>query len=100
MAATRLRVLKVMDSIVKEAELNYSDWTICTDLPQMDSTDDAVAMTRAARELAQDRNVSSIAVFTHSGRTALLMSKAKPALLFWHLLLWNLLIIKCPYIGE
>jgi pyruvate kinase len=71
--------IKVMDSIVKEAELNYSDWTICTDLPQMDSTDDAVAMTRAARELAQDRNVSSIAVFTHSGRTALLMSKAKPA---------------------
>jgi pyruvate kinase len=45
----------------------------------MDTTEDAVAMTRAARELAHDRNVASIAVFTHSGRTALLMSKAKPA---------------------
>ena len=71
--------IKVMDSIVREAELNYADWTLCSDLPEMDSTEDAVAMTRAARELAHDRNVASIAVFTHSGRTALLMSKAKPA---------------------
>jgi len=71
--------IKVMDSIVREAELNYADWSLCSDLPEMDSTEDAVAMTRAARELAQDRNVASIAVFTHSGRTALLMSKAKPA---------------------
>lgn len=70
--------IKVMDAIVREAELNYADWTLCDDLPEMDTTDDAVAMTRAARELAHDRNVASIAVFTHSGRTALLMSKAKP----------------------
>jgi pyruvate kinase len=71
--------IRVMDSIVREAELNYADWSLCSDLPEMDSSEDAVAMTRAARELAHDRNVASIAVFTHSGRTALLMSKAKPA---------------------
>lgn len=70
--------IKVMDSIVRVAELNYEDWTLCSDLPEYDTTDDAVAMTRAARELAHDRNVASIAVFTHTGRTALLMSKAKP----------------------
>ena len=35
-------------------------------------------MTRAARELAHDLNVAGVAVFTHTGRTALLMSKARP----------------------
>jgi pyruvate kinase len=35
-------------------------------------------MTLAARELAHDRNVAAIAIFTKSGRTALLMSKTRP----------------------
>jgi pyruvate kinase len=70
--------IRVMDSIVREAESNYSVWSLCPVLQEIDTTEDAVAMTRAARELARDRNVSSIAVFTHSGRTALLMSKVKP----------------------
>ena len=70
--------IRVMDAIVSEAESNYADWSLCPDLEEIDTTEDAVAMTRAARELARDRNVSSIAVFTHSGRTALLMSKVKP----------------------
>ena len=39
---------------------------------------DAVALTRAAGELAQDRNVAYIAVLTQSGKTALLMSKVHP----------------------
>ncbi len=73
-----LESVTVMDAIVREAELNYKEWSICADLPEMDTTEDAIALTRASRELARDRNVSSIAVFTHSGRTALLMSKAKP----------------------
>jgi pyruvate kinase len=70
--------IRMMDSIVKEAEKNYKEWSQCDDYPERDTSDDAVAMTRAARELAHDRNVASIAVFTHSGRTALLMSKARP----------------------
>ncbi len=73
-----LESIRMMDAIVKEAERNYKEWSQCEDYPEMDTSDDAVAMTRAARELAHDRNVSSIAVFTHSGRTALLMSKARP----------------------
>ena len=43
-----------------------------------ESDDDAVAITHAARELAHDRNVTAIAVFTQTGRTSLLMSKARP----------------------
>ncbi len=73
-----LESIQMMDAIVREAEKNYQDWSQCESNPEMDSSDDAVAMTRAARELAHDRNVSAIAVFTHSGRTALLMSKARP----------------------
>jgi pyruvate kinase len=73
-----LESIRMMDAIVREAERNYKEWSQCEDYPEMDTSDDAVAMTRAARELAHDRNVSSIAVFTHSGRTALLMSKARP----------------------
>ena len=40
--------------------------------------DDAIATTHAARALAHDRNVAAIAVFTRSGRTARLMSFARP----------------------
>jgi pyruvate kinase len=70
--------IRMMDAIVLEAEKNYAEWSQCDHNPDMDTTEDAIAMTRAARELAHDRNVSAIAVFTHSGRTALLMSKARP----------------------
>jgi pyruvate kinase len=39
---------------------------------------DALSITRAARELAHDRDVAAIAVFTETGRTALYLSKARP----------------------
>jgi pyruvate kinase len=42
------------------------------------SSDDTYFMTLAARELAHDRNVAAVAIFTKSGRTALLMSKTRP----------------------
>lgn len=67
----------MMNSIVCEAEKHFSDWghnNILLD----EISDDAVSMTRAARELAHDRNVAAIAVFTQTGRTALLMSKSRP----------------------
>jgi pyruvate kinase len=37
-----------------------------------------VSITRAAKELANDRKVEAIVVFTQSGKTAKLMSKARP----------------------
>lgn len=74
-----LESVRMMDSIVREAEINYHEWSLCEeDKREIDTSEDAVAMTRAAKELAHDRNVSAIAVFTHSGKTALLMSKERP----------------------
>lgn len=67
----------IMDAIINEAEMNYSKWGHCENIEEQ-TQDDALSISRAARALAHDRNVASIAVFTRSGRTALLMSKARP----------------------
>ncbi|NTU75857.1 MAG: pyruvate kinase, partial [Anaerolineaceae bacterium] len=68
----------MMNSIVIEAEKNIQEWGHCQDFPSDIQEDDAISITRAAKELAHDRNVAYIAVFTQTGRTALLMSKARP----------------------
>lgn len=70
--------VKMMDQIVREAEKHAVEWSRLADLPEEAKKDDALSISRAARELAHDRNVSNIAVFTHSGKTALLMSKTRP----------------------
>jgi pyruvate kinase len=71
--------VQMMDAIVCEAEAHLSDWGHWQGgvTPEL-SYDDTLYMTRAARELAHDRNVAAIAIFTKSGRTALLMSKTRP----------------------
>ncbi|HEY3311177.1 MAG TPA: pyruvate kinase [Anaerolineales bacterium] len=71
-----LEAVQMMDRIVRSAEENFQDWGHYN-APSAASFDDAVSMTRAARELAHDLNVAAIAIFSHSGRTALLMSKAR-----------------------
>jgi len=78
MGAYPLESVQIMSSIILEAEKNYEKWGSYHFLPDAPTQDDAVSITRAARELAKDRNVSCIAVFTQSGTTALLMSKARP----------------------
>jgi pyruvate kinase len=70
--------VRMMDSIVREAEPHYAEWGQAVDFPKDALQDDAIAMTRAARELAHDRKVAACAVLTQTGRTALLMSKARP----------------------
>jgi pyruvate kinase len=72
-----LEAVKMMDRIVRSAEESFTDWGH-TNTPNAPTHDDAASMTRAARELAHDLNVAAIAVFTHTGRTAHLMSKARP----------------------
>jgi pyruvate kinase len=67
----------LMDRIVREAELNYGKWGHGQAL-DTDGKDDAAAIARAAKELARDRDVEAIAVFTRTGRTAILMSKVRP----------------------
>lgn len=71
--------VRLMASIACTAESNFLKWGHHVDpLDPKTEHDDTYYMTRAARELAHDRNVSTIAVFTKSGRTALLMSKVRP----------------------
>ncbi len=72
-----LESVRFMDRIVRAAEASYADWGHYR-MPDAPTGDDAASMTRAARELAHDLNVTAVAVFTHTGRTGLLMSKARP----------------------
>jgi pyruvate kinase len=76
-----IQAVEMMNAIACQAETNMSAWghwqgNISVDTPQ----DDTFYLTKAARELAHDRNVAAVAVFTISGRTALLMSKARPGI--------------------
>ena len=70
--------VKYMDEIVRNAENHIDSWSICPTLPEEAEGDDAMSICRAAKELAHDRNVACIAVFSLTGRTALLMSKVRP----------------------
>jgi pyruvate kinase len=70
----------MMDAIVRQAEQHMAAWGRQADFDQpADDQDDAFFVTRAAKELAHDRNVAAIGIFTHSGRTAALMSKTRPS---------------------
>jgi len=73
-----LETVKMMDSIVREAEANYKKWSERGKKPLEPTSDDAVALTRAAGDLAADRDVKYIVVLTQTGRTARLMSKVHP----------------------
>lgn len=69
--------VEYMSNIVIEAEKNYASWGYQPS-NSTDSNQDALALSRAALALARDTNVSAIAVFTRSGKTALLVSKVRP----------------------
>lgn len=73
-----VEAVKMMDSIICQAEEHYGDWAHCAIPDTSQNTDDALSLSRAASDLAQDRNVTAIAVFTHTGRTARLVSKSRP----------------------
>ncbi len=68
----------MMDSIIRNAESNRKRWGQSKFDTELDQQSDPISITRAAKELANDRNVVAIVVFTQSGRTARLMSKARP----------------------
>lgn len=70
--------VKMMDSIIREAEKHMTEWSHIEGFPKEALKDDALVISNAAKALAHDRDVSNIAVFTQSGKTALLMSKARP----------------------
>lgn len=71
--------VEMMNAIICQAEANMDKWGHWKgEMATLSSFDDTFYMTQAARELAHDRNVAAIAVFTKSGRTALLLSKTRP----------------------
>lgn len=70
--------VKMMDAIIRESEAHLKDWGHWKGTPSVTTGDDATSITNAARELAHDLNVAAIVVFTQTGRTARLMSKAFP----------------------
>jgi pyruvate kinase len=71
--------VEMMNAIICQAEANMDEWGHWKgEMVTISSFDDTFYMTLAARELAHDRNVAAIAVFTKSGRTALLLSKTRP----------------------
>ncbi|MBS3751107.1 MAG: pyruvate kinase [Anaerolineales bacterium] len=74
-----VKTVEMMASIISQSEDHIQDWgKTHFDLTEDSKHDAAVSITRAARDLAHDQDVEAIAVFTQSGRTARLMSKARP----------------------
>ncbi len=73
-----LQAVQMMDSIVLEAESHHKEWGHKTDFMFEDESDDSLTIARAAHEMANDRDVAGIVVFTQSGRSAQWMSKTKP----------------------
>ena len=73
-----LEAVTMMDRIVRQAEVDFGAWGHIQEMQSL-KHDDAVAVTRAARELAQDQDVAAIAVFTRAGRSALFMAKTRPS---------------------
>jgi pyruvate kinase len=72
-----VETVTIMDRIVRKAEMVFATWGHIQDIVS-DEHDDAVALSRAARELAHDQDVAAVAVFTRKGRSALLMAKTRP----------------------
>jgi pyruvate kinase len=74
-----IQVVEMMAAIICQAEGHADEWGRWHGPDVADSHgDDTKFMSLAVRELAHDRNVAAIAVFTMSGRTALHVSKTRP----------------------
>lgn len=72
-----VEAVEMMSRIILEAESHFTEWG--TELkPGGLGDSDAASMSRAAHELANDRDVTAVAVFTSRGDTAWLMSKVRP----------------------
>ena len=72
-----VEAVTMMARIVSEAESNFLEWGKSRSLNSLGETD-AASMARAAYEIARDRDVAAIAVFTMQGRTAQLIAKSHP----------------------
>jgi pyruvate kinase len=74
-----IQAVEMMSAIICQAEVHVEEWGHWHGLSGIGTdADDAIFMSMAVRELAHDRNVAAIAVFTMSGRTARFVSKTRP----------------------
>jgi pyruvate kinase len=74
-----LQAVEMMHKIICQAESHVEQWGHWHGPSIADTQDDDTKfMSLAVSELAHDRNVSAIAVFTMSGRTASFISKTRP----------------------
>ena len=73
-----IRSVEMMERIILEAESHNSEWGTVIDRRLGLGRGDAASMSRAARELANDKDVTAVAVFTSQGSTAWLVSKIRP----------------------
>jgi len=72
-----VQAVQMMDRIVCEAESHFLEWGQEQSMMPY-ATDDAASMARAAQALANDSNVTAVAVFTMQGQSAWMMSKVRP----------------------
>jgi pyruvate kinase len=73
-----VETIRIMATILQEAEEHSAEWGRWQGFASGTPRDPATALAHAAAELANDRKVAAIAVFTQMGRSARLMSKARP----------------------
>jgi pyruvate kinase len=73
-----VETVQMMAAILQEAEEHLDEWGRWKGYHSGVPKDHPTALAHAAAELAKDRKVSAIAVFTQLGRSARLMSKARP----------------------
>jgi pyruvate kinase len=73
-----VETVKMMAAILQEAEEHLGEWGRWKGYRSGEPKDHPTALAHAAAELAKDRKVAAIAVFTQLGRSARLMSKARP----------------------
>ena len=70
--------IAMMSRIVVEAESHFMEWGSRQDRRPGLGVGDVASMARAANELAHDPDVDAVSVFTMQGRSAWIMSKARP----------------------
>jgi pyruvate kinase len=71
--------VEMMARIVTEAESHFKEWGSRQDGKAGLGESDAASMARASNVLASDPEVQAVSVFTMRGRSAWLMSKARPS---------------------
>jgi pyruvate kinase len=73
-----VETVRMMSTILQEAEAHLGKWGRWKGYISGEPKNHPTALAHAAAELAKDRKASAIAVFTQLGRSARLMSKARP----------------------